>query len=49
MIQKKATLGLQMKVADVLAITRDIQMADQHNSLDNFLILDLQKRFFLRI
>lgn len=43
-MEKDVTLDLQMKVADVVIIKRDIQITNQKSDLNNFLILDLQKR-----
>lgn len=42
-MEKDVTVDLQMKLA-VLIIKWDIQITDQKSDLDNFLILDLQKR-----
>lgn len=43
-MKNNVTLDLQMKLADVLINKRDIEIINQKSDLDNFLILDLQKR-----
>lgn len=44
-IGKDATLSIQMNLADVLKIKRDIQTTNNESDLDNFPIFDLRKRF----
>lgn len=39
-IEKDVILDIQIKLADVLIIERDIQVANQKSNLDNFLILE---------
>ena len=43
-MEKDVTLDIQKKPADVLIIKRDLQTINQESDLDNFAILDLQKR-----
>lgn len=38
-MEKDIILDIQIKLADVLIIERDIQVANQKSNLDNFLIL----------
>ena len=43
-MEKDITLDIRKNLADVLIIKKDIQIAYQESDLDNFSILDLQKR-----
>ena len=43
-MEKDVTLDIQRKLVDVLKIKREIQIVHQESVLNNFFILDLQKR-----
>lgn len=44
-MEKDITLAIQMKLALVLIIKRNVQLENQKNALDYFLKLDLLKSF----